>query len=223
MLRLGVPTHYQVKIFTQNLLSVLALEVPPHPWIQLHSELVVPQHLLLKKKSIFTVAKIFKWTQAVPASVVQLSCLLFHFPDMFSVEEQIITSNSILPRSSSKIFSFYLYPTLSSPFSKHIIWNKNYKSCEIVRDANQKLKYLVTHDYFWDALTHDYFWDALALKFSQISFTVLFSKCFEIDNIDFSALGSYLFVLPTFLPAFTLFLPWFLLQVCIDNVIQTRV
>lgn len=66
-----------------------------------------------KKNPFLLLQKIFKRTQAIPANVVQVSCLLFHFPDMFSVEEQIITSNSILPRSSSKSFSSYLHPTLS--------------------------------------------------------------------------------------------------------------
>lgn len=141
MLRLGVPTHYQnsgSKNSPRTCYLLLALEVPPHPWIQLHSEQVVPQHSLLKKKIHFYCCK--KSSSGPKQFQPVLSRLAVYYSTSLTCFQWRNRSSQVTPPYPGAAVRFslltFILRFLSSPFSKHIIWNKNYKSCEIVRDAN---------------------------------------------------------------------------------------
>ena len=142
MLRLGIATHCRVKKFTQNLLSAFGTRGSS---TSMDSTTLRPGSttvFIIEKKIHFYCCK--KSSSGPRQFQPMLSRLAVYYSTSLTCFQWRNRSSQVIPSYPGaavrvSLLTFILH-FLSSPFSKHIIWNKNYKSCEIVRDANQKLK-----------------------------------------------------------------------------------
>lgn len=138
MLRLGVTTHYQVKIFAQNLLSALGTRSSSTSMDSTTLRAGGTTAFITEKKIHFYCCK--KSSSGPKQFQPVLSSLAIYYSTSLTCFQWRNRSSQVTPSYPGAAVRFSLFtfilPFLSSPFSKHIIWNKNYKSCEIVRDAN---------------------------------------------------------------------------------------
>lgn len=132
-----MPTHYQVKIFTQNLLSALGTRSSSTS-MDSTTLRAGGTTAFITEKNPFLLLK--KSSSGPKQFQPVLSSLVVYYSTSLTCFQWRSRSSQVTPSYPGAAVRFSLFtfilPFLSSPFSKHIIWNKNYKSCEIVRDAN---------------------------------------------------------------------------------------